>query len=126
MVAAWDTKYAYNRPRPSERDPSPSTVVAGAAGPAYHSEHAVAAGAASAVLAYLLPNDAALFATLAEEAAMSRLLAGVQYRSDVTAGLELGRAVAARVIERAKSDGTDAQWTGTVPTGPGLWQGDAP
>ena len=126
MVAAWDTKYAYNRPRPSERDPSLPTVVASAASPSYPSEHAVAAGAASAVLSYLLPNDASLFDTLAEEAAMSRLLAGVQYRSDVTAGLELGRAVAARVIEWARSDGTDARWSGTVPTGPGYWQGDAP
>jgi membrane-associated phospholipid phosphatase len=126
IIAAWDTKYAYNRPRPSERDPSLATVVASAASPAYPSEHAVAAGAASAVLAYLLPNDAPLFATLAEEAATSRLLAGVQYRSDVTAGLELGRAVAARVVEWAQSDGTDARWSGTVPTGAGMWQGDAP
>jgi membrane-associated phospholipid phosphatase len=126
MVAAWDTKYAYNRPRPSERDPALTTVVAGPASPSYPSEHAVAAGAASAVLGYLLPNDAALFATLADEAAMSRLLAGVQYRSDVTAGLELGRAVAARVIEWARGDGTDAPWSGTVPSGPGYWQGDAP
>jgi membrane-associated phospholipid phosphatase len=125
-VAAWDTKYAYNRPRPSEHDPSLSTVLASPASPSYPSEHAVAAGAASAVLAYLLPNDAQLFTTLAEEAAMSRLLAGVQYRSDVTAGLDLGRAVAARVIEWAMSDGTDARWDGAVPSGPGFWQGDTP
>ena len=126
MIAAWDTKYVYNRPRPNERDSSLSTVVASPASPAYPSEHAVAAGAASAVLAYLLPNDAQLFATMAQEAAMSRLLAGVQYRSDVTSGLELGRTVAAKVIEWAKADGTDEQWTGTVPTGPGLWQGTTP
>ena len=77
------------------------------------------------MLAYLLPNDAQLFATLAEEAAMSRLLAGVQYRSDVTAGLELGRAVAAQVIEWAagRRDGCDAG-PGHVPSGPGYWQGE--
>jgi membrane-associated phospholipid phosphatase len=125
-VAAWDTKYAYNRPRPAERDPSFTTALASPASPSYPSEHAVTAGAASAVLAYLLPNDAQLFASLADEAAMSRMLAGVQYRSDVTAGLELGRAVAARVIEWAGADGTDAKWTGSVPTGPGYWQGDNP
>jgi membrane-associated phospholipid phosphatase len=125
-IAAWDTKYAFNRVRPSERDSSLATVLATPSSPAYPSEHAVAAGAASGVLAYLFPNDAGLYATMAEEAAMSRLLAGVQYRSDVTAGLELGRSVAARVVEWARSDATDAQWTGSVPVGPGLWQGDAP
>jgi hypothetical protein len=47
----------------------------------------------------------------------------VQYPSDVTAGLDLGRRVAQMVIERAKADGSDAKWTGTVPVGPGLWKG---
>ena len=51
-------------------------------------------------------------------------MAGVSFPSDVEAGLALGRAVAEKVIERAKADGSDAQWTGTVPTGPGMWSGD--
>jgi membrane-associated phospholipid phosphatase len=49
--------------------------------------------------------------------------AGLHYPSDVRAGLELGRAVAARVIEWAQRDGSDAQWAGSVPEGPGLWRG---
>ena len=123
-IAAWDAKYAYNRPRPSEADPSLTTVVPNPSSPSYPSEHAAAAGAASAVLAYLFPKDAQSFIDKAEMAAQSRLIAGVQYPSDVTAGLELGRAVAARVIDHARVDGSDATWTGTVPTGPGIWSGD--
>ena len=126
MVAAWDAKYAYNRSRPSAVDRQLQTVVATPHSPSYPSEHAVAAGAAAAVLTYIFPNDARVLADKAEEAGRSRLLAGVQYPSDVAAGLALGRAVAARVIERAKTDGTDAQWTGTVPTGPGYWDGTNP
>jgi hypothetical protein len=38
--------------------------------------------------------------------------------------LELGRAVAERVIEWARADGSDIPWTGTMPTGPGVWFGD--
>jgi membrane-associated phospholipid phosphatase len=125
-IATWDTKYAYHRPRPSELDPSLTTAVANPADPSYPAEHAATAGAASAVLAYLFPDDAKLFADKADEAGQSRLLAGVQYPSDVTAGLALGRAVAAPVIERAKSDGSDAQWTGSVPTEPGHWTGTNP
>jgi membrane-associated phospholipid phosphatase len=54
------------------------------------------------------------------------LIAGLNYPSDVQAGYELGRAVAARVIEHAKNDGSSAQWTGSVPSGPGLWNGTSP
>ena len=48
------------------------------------------------------------------------MLAGVVYPSDARAGLALGRAVAARVIEYLKLDRT--KWSGAVPVGPGLWQ----
>jgi len=58
------------------------------------------------VLGYLFPDAAARWADLADEAGRSRLLAGTDYPSDVTAGLELGRAVAAPVIERARQDGS--------------------
>src|SRR5262249_20899191 len=44
----------------------------------------------------------------------------------VAAGLALGRQVAALVIARGKSDGTDAKWTGSVPSAPGLWTGSNP
>src|SRR5262249_53137856 len=54
-IAAWDTKAAYQRPRPAEADPTLTTVLATPASPAYPAEHAVAAGAVSAVLGYLFP-----------------------------------------------------------------------
>jgi membrane-associated phospholipid phosphatase len=123
-IAAWDTKYTYRRPRPSEVNPALTTVLPNPRNPSYPCEHAVAAGAAAAVLAYLFPKNAQFFADRAAEAARSRLLAGVQYPSDSVAGLELGRKVAEQVIARARTDGSDAPWTGTVPVGPGLWQGE--
>ena len=126
LIAAWDSKYTYNRPRPSEVDSKLPTVVPTPRSPSYPAEHAVVAGAASTVLAYLWPKEEKRFAEQAEEAARSRVVAGIQYPSDVKAGLELGRAVAARAIERAKSDGTGTKWTGTIPTGPGLWTGTNP
>jgi membrane-associated phospholipid phosphatase len=123
-IAAWDSKYTFNRPRPSTVDATLKTVLANPASPSYPSEHAVAAGAAATLLGFLFPQDAPSFAEMAQEAARTRLLAGVHYPSDVQAGLDLGRAVGALAVDRAKSDGSDAKWTGTVPVGPGLWQGD--
>src|SRR5918912_432979 len=34
-VAAWDAKYAYNRPRPSEADPSLTTMLPNPSSPSY-------------------------------------------------------------------------------------------
>jgi membrane-associated phospholipid phosphatase len=126
MIAAWDAKYAYHREHPSDVDPSLVTWIPNPASPSYPSEHAVAAGAASTILAYIFPDSAQIFNDQAEAAAQSRVLAGVSFPSDVEAGLALGRAVAAKVVEHAKSDGSDVQWTGTVPTGVGMWVGDRP
>ena len=126
MIAAWDAKYAYARPRPSEIDHKFVTALPNPPSPSYPDERAVAAGAAAAVLSYIYPDDAQSFADLADAAAHSRVMAGVSFPSDVAAGLDLGRAVAAKVIERAKADGSDAVWTGTVPAGPGYWVGAKP
>ena len=128
-VAAWDAKCAYWRPRPSEFNAggpkfSFQTAIPDPRSPAYPCEHSVAAGAASTVLAYLFPADAATFATKAAEAAESRLLAGVQHRSDTVAGLALGKAVGELVVARARTDGADLPWDGKMPTGPGIWTGE--
>jgi membrane-associated phospholipid phosphatase len=123
-IATWDSKYTYNRPRPSQVDLSLTPAIPNPQSPSYPSEHAVVAGAASEVLAYLFPAQAQFYRDKAEEAALSRLQAGVQYRSDITAGLQLGRAVAAKVIEWARADRSDTLWTGTVPTGACRWRSE--
>ncbi len=125
-VATWDSKYTYNRARPSELDPALKTKLSTPRSPSYPSEHAATAAAAAGVLSYFFPNEAAAFQSLAEQAGKSRLYAGVQYPSDYTAGMELGRKVAERVIELAKADGSDVPWTGTVPTGKCMWLGANP
>jgi PAP2 superfamily len=124
LIAAWDSKYAHNRRRPGEADPKLASALPAPRSPSYPCEYAVAAGAGSAVLAHLFPGEAKRFADAAEEAARSRVMAGVVYPSDTRAGLDLGKAVAARVIEYLKMDGK--KWEGTVPVGPGLWVGSNP
>jgi len=87
------------------------------------SEHAAIAGAGSRLLAYLFPErPRASFEQMAEAAAASRVASGASTRSDVEAGLRLGRAVAARVIARAKKDGTRRRWDGDRPRGPAYWR----
>ncbi|MGE5109797.1 MAG: vanadium-dependent haloperoxidase [Acidobacteriaceae bacterium] len=125
-IAAWESKYYYNRQRPSEFDHKLQAAVEVPNSPSYPSEHAAAAFAAATVLAHFLPAEAQSFQTMAEQAGWSRVLAGVQFPSDYTAGADLGRQVAEAVIAQADTDGSAAVWTGTVPTGPCYWKGTNP
>ena len=126
LVAAWDAKYTYNRARPATMMPGLAVVAQQTNSPAYPSEHAVAAGAASTMLAYIYPDLAQEFMTKAEEAAHSRVLAGAHFPSDVAAGLALGQQVAQQVIARAQVDDTLPAWDGVMPTGAGHWTGEKP
>jgi membrane-associated phospholipid phosphatase len=125
-VAAANAKQTYRRARPSEADSTIRPRVQVPWSSSYPSEHAATAAAAAAVMAYLVPAEAAHFRELAEEAGKSRLYAGVEYPSDYTAGMELGRRVAEQVIAKAMQDGSDAVWSGTVPTGRCMWTGVNP
>jgi PAP2 superfamily len=69
---------------------------------------AAVAGAAATVLAYLYPDRVEAFA---------ELLTNERPERAVAAGGRIG----ARAVARARSDGSDAVWQGTVPLGPGLW-----
>jgi membrane-associated phospholipid phosphatase len=122
IVASDDIRYSYNRARPA----TSRAAITVPATPGYPDERAVAAGAAEAVLTYLFPADAELFAGWAAEAAQSRVEAGVAYPSDTTAGRALGRQVGERAVAWGQSDGSDVKWTGTVQTTPGKWTGTNP
>ena len=124
--AVWDAKYAFRRPRPSVADATVAPVVDVPSSPSYPAEHAAVGAAAAEVLAHFFPEQAATLREAAEEAGRSRFLAGVQYPSDVAAGSELGRRVAAYALERARGDGADTPWDGTVPEGPDRWRGQNP
>jgi membrane-associated phospholipid phosphatase len=125
-VAAWESKYYYNRSRPSDLDHKLQTSVAVPNSPSYPSEHAAAAYAAATVLAHFFPAEAQSYQDMAQQAGWSRVLAGVQYPSDFYAGKDLGQKVAEAVIAQADTDGSAAVWTGTVPTGPCFWKGTNP
>jgi len=94
--------------------------------PSYPSEHAVVAAAASRVLAYLFPDRAPVFDSLASDAGVSRLYAGTEFASDVSAGRTLGRMVAEQVVAWAKTDGSDMVFTGSFPPMPGRWSSPTP
>ena len=118
-IAAYHWKYRYKREAPQRDD----ALVDTPADPSYPSEYAAIAGAGSRVLEYLFPEAPRARLELdAEQAAETRVMAGVSYPSDAAAGLELGRDVAERVIAYAKRDGSTRKWDGKRPRGRGYWE----
>ena len=92
----------------------------GKQGRVHPSARGAVAGASAVVLTYLFPSDVAVF-----EAAVQAQRAGPRYpgeaRDDFAAGEAIGRSIGAAVVDYAKADRFNAVWTGTVPTGPGIW-----
>lgn len=105
LVAGWRTKLTHWTERPytairREIDPDFTPLLPTPPFPGYVSGHAVASGAAAAVLSQLLPDAAAKWQALANEAAMSRLWGGIHPRYDNDEGLALGRRVAALCLKQ--------------------------
>jgi membrane-associated phospholipid phosphatase len=121
VIAAYHAKYQYNRKPPGMLASDLVTTATVSSEPTYPSEHAAIAAAAAGVLTALFPKEEKALATMAQEAAQTRLIAGANYRSDIEAGMALGAAIAQKANARAAQDGSDAKFTGTIPTGSGYW-----
>ncbi len=104
-VACWEAKYKYFNPRPSQLDAAIRTDIGLPNFPAYPSGHSTFSAAASDVLGYLFPSDAANFRAMSDEAGMSRLYGGIHYRNDITAGKAHGERVATFTLRFARGDG---------------------
>ena len=112
VVACHDTKYIYWVPRPSQADPAIKPLIGVPNHPAYPSNHSCISTVAALVLAHFFPQDRSRLETIATEAGLSRIYAGLHYRFDVDAGEEIGRKVAAVVVARHQD--MLARWTQTL------------
>ena len=103
FIACWIVKFRYWSERPITAvrrtlDDSfvPQLVTPGF--PSYVSGHATVSGAAASVLADFLPHQRQRFASMAAEAAESRLWGGIHFRSDNEEGLKLGTSVGKDIL----------------------------
>ena len=122
-IAAWDTKYAYKRPRPFIADSRIKVYTVKPESPSYPCEHSVAAGVAVAIFSKFFPKLADSVNRMAQQLMVSRIAGGIAFPSDTRAGFDLGKRIAEKEIEHTKDYVTTAQWDGKVPDKPGLWRG---
>ena len=107
FIACWDAKYAYWGIRPSQYDTTYKPLIGTPPFPGYPSGHAALSSVMSELFSYLFPADKASFQQRAKDVAESRFQAGIHFRTDNEVALDLGKKVAAAIIQRVKTDGAD-------------------
>ncbi|WP_423149436.1 phosphatase PAP2 family protein [Rubrolithibacter danxiaensis] len=108
LIMAWKFKKQYNRPAPYNIDGSISVSIPKSELPSYPSEDAVIAGASVELMKLLFPADVDYITKMAEDEKNYRIWSGANVKSDLAAGDSLGRWVARKIIQRAKTDGMGA------------------
>ena len=122
-IAAFDTKYAYNRPRPYRADSRIKIYAPKSESPSYPCEYSVAAGVATTVIAHFYPSMADSVNRMAQRLMQSRIAAGTAFPSDTRAGFDLGKMIAEKEIVYTKDFVSKTPWDGKTPEGPGHWKG---
>ena len=103
-IATWDGKYHYWVERPITAAPDLAVLFATPPFPSYPAAHATVSNAAGVVLASIFPQDAGDLLALANEAAASRVWAGIHYPMDVDSGGAMGREVGYLVANVIRGD----------------------
>lgn len=116
LVAAYKLKQQYKRPAPYKIDATITPSVLKSDLPTYPSEDAALSSASVELLKFLFPTEVNFLNEKAQEASFYKMWAGAAVKSDIVAGDSLGRAVAAKVLAKVRTDGmrnalgTQAQW----------------
>jgi membrane-associated phospholipid phosphatase len=108
FVSCWDAKYTYWGIRPEQYDTTFRPLLFQSPPfPGYPSGHAAVSSVTAELYAYFFPAEKAWFRKKAKEVAESRFQGGIHFRSDNEVALELGKKVAAAILQKVKRDGAD-------------------
>ncbi|MBM3178627.1 MAG: phosphatase PAP2 family protein [Bacteroidetes bacterium] len=116
LQVAWFYKFKYNRPAPHQVGEGIEALVPKSTLPAYPSEDAVMSAVTCDLLKVLFPTAVEEITKMAAEQRNAALWSGKASPSDLSAGLALGKSIAALFTARASGDGmrnaigTKAQW----------------
>jgi membrane-associated phospholipid phosphatase len=108
VIACWESKFSYDYIRPYQVDQVayPITTPLGKPNhPSYPSGHSCVSAAAATVIKAFFPTRANWLDARVIDAGRSRILGGLHYQFDITAGQVLGRAVAGNAVNYDRDHG---------------------
>lgn len=104
LVSAWHYKMQFNRSAPYQIDSTVQALIPKSSLPSYPSEDAVVVGTSIELMKMLFPTELAFIQKKADEHMLARIMSGANVRSDVEAGIAVGRMVAQKFTARARAD----------------------
>ena len=124
LAEVWQHKKRYEVAAPFEQNHKVRKLGRKRAYSAFICEWSAVAGAAREVIGYYFPDRKPYLDSLLAQFKDARLRTGLQLPSDLENGMAIGRQIANRYIEYAKTDRTDRVWNGQVPKVDSLWSGN--
>jgi hypothetical protein len=118
LKAAWYYKYQINRKSPYNADSGIEALMTKTSLPSFPSEDAVMSGVSAEVLKLLFPAAVDRITLMAAQQRNAALWSGKASATDISAGLQLGKDIAAVFTARARGDGM-----GTAGGNATLWAG---
>lgn len=122
-VAAWDTKYAFKRPRPYDASKQIIALGPKAESPSYPCEYSVAAGVAVTIFSKFYPQLKDSVMHMAQRLMDARIASGLAFPTDVADGFALGKRIAEKEIEHTKDHVYRTPWDRKIPEGANRWRG---
>jgi len=105
LATAWHYKYVHNRQSPYNADSGIEALMTKTSLPSYPSEGAVMSSVTAEILKLMFPAAVERITTMAAQQRNAALWSGKAAASDISAGLQLGKDVAAIFTARARTDG---------------------
>jgi hypothetical protein len=99
IIASHEAKFTYWVIRPSQADLGIQVAIGLPNFPSYPSNHSTISAGMATILGAMFPAEKGGLDALAEEAGRSRILGGIHYSFDNSAGLKLGRTIAAWALD---------------------------
>lgn len=103
ILACFNAKYEYWLVRPAQLDESLQALFPNPPHPSYPAAHSCSSWSYATSLSHFFPEYADEVKQVAENAGISRLIAGIHYPSDHEAGTNLGVAVTREVLDFSQS-----------------------
>ena len=105
MIGCWEAKYHYWLIRPWQAQAGITLPIGAPNHPSYPSGHSCVSSSVATVLADFFPSETSNLNAQIAEAGMSRMYGGIHYRTDISAGEQLGRSTAQHAINIDKQQG---------------------
>lgn len=99
-IVCWEAKTYYFYPRPSQVDATLRPLIPLPNFPSYPSGHSTFSSTAATVLSHFLPESEKKLWEMAQEASDSRIHAGLHFKMDCTAGMEIGKKMGRLAVEK--------------------------